>query len=74
MKLSDREKEIVLMLARCNMNVLETSRKLYMRRHNVAYRLERIEQSTGLDPKNFYDLVKLVEAASGQQMQGGRTE
>ncbi len=62
--MTDRQKEIVLLMAQCNMNASAVARKAYMHRSNVLYHIEKIEQDTGLDPKNFYDLVKLVETAS----------
>ena len=36
-----------------NLNVSETSRKLYVRRNTLVYRLEEIEKLTGLDLREF---------------------
>ena len=41
----------------CDLNVSETSRKLYMHRNTLMYRLEKIERVTGLDLKKFSDAV-----------------
>lgn len=55
------KKKIVLLMAECNMNIAETARRAYTHRNNVEYHLGKIKRETGLDPKNFYDLVKLLE-------------
>jgi DNA-binding PucR family transcriptional regulator len=41
----------------CNMNA--TARAIYAHRHTVAYRLERIQQLTGLDPTSSEDRERL---------------
>lgn len=37
----------------CSMNVSETSRRLYMHRNTLIYRLNKIENVTGLDIRRF---------------------
>ena len=59
--LNERKREIILAMAECNMNESEVSRKLHFHRNNVVYHCENIREKTGLDPQNFYDLVKLVD-------------
>lgn len=63
MGLTDIEKEIILAYAECDMNTVRTGRKIYLHWNSIEWRLKRIHQKTGLDPKRFYDLVKLVEIA-----------
>lgn len=46
--------------AECDMNVLKASKMLFIHRNAMEYRLKMIKDKTGLDPKNFYDLVELV--------------
>ena len=36
-----------------NLNVSETSRKLYVHRNTLVYRLEKIKKITGLDLREF---------------------
>ena len=55
------EKEIILAFAKCDMNLSKTARKTYMHRNSIVYQLERIEKKTGLQPKKFFDLIKLVK-------------
>lgn len=59
--MSITDKEILIAFAECNMNASETARVLIYHRNNVDYHLERIEEKTGLDPKCFFDLVKLLQ-------------
>ena len=40
-----------------NLNVSETSRKLYLHRNTLAYRLDKIEKGTGLNIRKFSDAV-----------------
>ena len=40
-----------------NLNISETSRKLFMHRNTLMYRLDKVENSTGLNIKNFSDAV-----------------
>ena len=40
-----------------NLNVSETSRKLFVHRNTLVYRLEKIRRLTGLDLKEFDDAI-----------------
>ena len=40
-----------------NLNVSETSRKLYLHRNTLPYRLDKIEKATGLNIRKFSDAV-----------------
>ncbi|WP_378955736.1 PucR family transcriptional regulator [Pelosinus sp. sgz500959] len=43
----------------CNSRIKETSQKLYVHRHTLKYRLNRIYEITGFDPENSQDQFKL---------------
>ena len=40
-----------------SLNASETSRKLYLHRNTLAYRLDKIEKATGLNIRNFSDAI-----------------
>jgi carbohydrate diacid regulator len=40
-----------------NLNVSETSRKLFVHRNTLVYRLEKIKKITGLDLREFDDAI-----------------
>ena len=40
-----------------NLNVSETSRKLFIHRNTLVYRIEKLQKSTGLDIRNFEDAL-----------------
>ena len=40
-----------------NLNISETSRKLYLHRNTLMYRLDKIERATGLNIRKFSDAV-----------------
>lgn len=65
--LKEKDKRIILTLAACDMNVLEAARRLYLSRNGYVYHLDKIKHLTGLDPRNFYDLYKLVELARSEE-------
>lgn len=55
--------EIVLALADTGTRATAAARKLYMNHSTVLYHMKLIKAITGLDPKDFYDLGKLVQMA-----------
>lgn len=58
-------KEVILTYADSNMNAYETARRLYRSSNSVLYQLQKVKEETGLDPRNFHELVKLVEMVKG---------
>ncbi len=45
------------MFLKNSLNIAETSRKLYIHRNSLVYRLDKIESITGLDIRSFYDAM-----------------
>lgn len=58
--------KVIQVYAEESMNANKAAEKLYMHRNTVAYHLDMVKKETGLDPRNFYDLVELL----GFQMEG----
>ena len=58
--LTDKEKEILLAFAEHDMNCSEAAMSLYMARNGFYYHFKSIEEKTGLNPRKFYDLIKLL--------------
>jgi carbohydrate diacid regulator len=42
-----------------NMNITDTAKKIYVHRNTLLYRLEKIKQYTGLDPRKFEHALQL---------------
>ena len=61
--MTERQREIVLGYAECDMNAVETGRKLYLSCVAVGYHLNQIKKTTGIDPRSVYGLCKLVQMA-----------
>ena len=61
MVLDDRKKEIILMMAECDMKYCTVAKRLYLHWNTVFYHMNKIEQITGLNPRKFYDLIELVK-------------
>lgn len=56
-----QEIEIIKSMCECDMNISEVARKSHYHRNNIVYWIEQIEKKYKLDPRCFYDLVKLQE-------------
>lgn len=63
--LSDRQKQIILALADCDMSILAVSKRCYVNYSVVTYHIRQIKKKIGKDPRCFYDLVELVEMVKG---------
>lgn len=59
--LTEQKKQILRVYAENAMNAAEVARKLHYHRNTVDYHLDNIRMSTGLNPRNLYDLIKLLE-------------
>lgn len=57
----DRTDRLILeAFAAHDMNATCAANALYMHRNSLLYRLNVIHRETGLNPRKFYDLVKLL--------------
>jgi DNA-binding PucR family transcriptional regulator len=59
--LSETRMNIILALADHRMNVTDAASATNMHRNSIIYNVERIRQTTGKDPLDFYDLYELVQ-------------
>lgn len=55
--------EIIVALARNAMNISRAADVLQYHRNSIDYHLNKIRKSTGLDPRNFFDLGELYSIA-----------
>ena len=62
--MNQAQAKIILLYAKENMNLSEVARQAHYHRNTLEFHLGRICDITGLDPKNFYDLVELVGMAN----------
>lgn len=46
--------------AECNMNTVQTGKKTFLHRNTLVYRFNCVYKQTGLNPRNFHDLAKLL--------------
>lgn len=59
--ISQTDLDILNAYANCDMVTRKTARTLSYNLNTVSYHLNKIKEVTGLDPKNFWELVKLLE-------------
>ena len=62
--LTVEDKEIIETYAECDMNRTKTSEMLYLHSNTVVYHLNKIFKKTGLNPRKFYDLNRLLKIIS----------
>ncbi|BAC13091.1 PucR family transcriptional regulator [Oceanobacillus iheyensis] len=54
--------ETIQTFIECNLNLSETSKKLYMHRNSIQYRLDKFHESTGIDVKQFDQAITVYLA------------
>ena len=59
--MEDRDKKLLKAYAENDMNMIKTSNVVYLHYNTIRYRFQLIQRETGLNPRNFYDLVKLLK-------------
>lgn len=64
-KLDGLDYRIILALADNRMRTMDAARTVYVDRGTISYRADKIQRVTGLDPRDFYDLHKLVKMVKG---------
>ena len=67
--MDELDRDILITLVESGMNQSEVARRLCVHRNTVAYRLNKIRKTTGLNPLNVYDLIELIK-----RMKGGRND
>jgi carbohydrate diacid regulator len=58
-ELTHEQKQTIEQLITSNLNMKITAEKLHIHRNTLIYRLDAIAKQTGLDPRNFQDLMIL---------------
>lgn len=64
--MEDRDKKLLKTYAENNMNVRKTGSVVYLHYNSIRYRFRLIQRETGLNPRNFYDLEKLLAMIDAQ--------
>lgn len=62
--------DVLLAFAKYDMRVNRTSEKAFFHRNTIDSHLSKIRYKTGLNPKKFYDLVKLIAAVEEMEKNG----
>lgn len=63
--LTRKQKDIIFSLARNGLSQANAARELHYSPNAIWYHTQRILDKTGLNPMDFYDMVKLVALAGG---------
>lgn len=63
-KLTPTQAEVVVKLAKNNINAAAAAREMFMHRNTVDYHIRMIYRNTGKNPLHFYDLLELLPVAN----------
>lgn len=64
--LTEFDKECVLMYAKCDMSTVSAGKSLFIHPNTLVYHLKQVHKKTGLNPRKFFDLVKLMDLLGGE--------
>lgn len=56
--------EILVCLAENGLNMNAVGRVLFLHRNTIHYHVQQIYKQTGLDPRDYYDMGKLLPRAN----------
>lgn len=59
-ELTQQECELLQIVAENDLNITAAAEAAFLHRNTVVYHLKSIENKTGLNPRNFFDLAKLL--------------
>lgn len=62
--MTELQQLVVIAFAKSNMRIDVAAREMNCHRNNILYHLQQIHDKTGLNPRNFFDLIKLYEIAT----------
>ena len=68
--MNDLQKQVIITYAKNDMCIDRTAKAMHYRRSTIGYHIERIRTITGLNPRNFFDMIKLYEMAIGGHING----
>ena len=69
--LTATQAEVVIKLAKNNINAAAAAREMFMHRNTVDYHIRMIYRNTGKNPLNFFDLLDLLIVAKSVTAVGG---
>lgn len=69
--MNDLQRKIVIAMCQNDMNVSRVARAERYHRNNIVYHLDQIQKKTGLNPRSFFDLVKLHDIATEMEKYNG---
>ena len=61
--MSEQAAKIVLLMAQHNLRAYRVAKAMPCHVNAVQYWIDKIKRETGLDPKDFYDMMKLLPMA-----------
>ena len=62
--MTEQQAKMVLAYAKGSMRARAAASEVFVTAGDVHYQFKKIKQETGLDPKNFFDLCRLVGIAA----------
>lgn len=66
------QRKIVIAMCQNDMNASRVARTERYHSNTILYHLDQIKKITGLNPKSFFDLIKLYEMATKEEEEENR--
>lgn len=73
-ELTPVDKAVVMAYADAGMSALGAGRLMHFSNNGINYHLTKVRTLTGLNPRKFYDLTKLVELINNERREYDRQQ
>lgn len=68
--MNDMQRRVIIALAQNDMSINGAAKAMCYYRSTIDYHISRIRDITGLNPRKFFDLIKLYEMATKERVHG----
>lgn len=72
--MTDLQRAVVFGMAKNDMSVTRTARDMHCHHNTVQFHCRQIQKQTGLNPRHFFDLIKLYEMATNEECEEKQTK
>ena len=65
--MTDKQKEVVIAMAENDLSVTRAARATFYHHNTIQFHCVQIQKQTGLNPRNFFDMMKLYQMATEEE-------
>ena len=63
--MTQTQKAVVIGMANNSLSVTKTAREMHYHHNTIQFHVQMIHKQTGLNPRNFFDMIQLYQEATG---------